>query len=165
MAKVILTLLVLTFFVNGCVTYKQCVDKFGYLSRDTVRITVRDTVRIVHVLPGDSLETEINIDSLCARVASSKLQMEDSLQRNRLTLRWWVDRYNRLLKVRAVQKADTVTITKIVEVQGECPPQVVLDPAKSLPWHSRLWNSFQTFSAWVVVAGLAILLFYLLFKR
>jgi hypothetical protein len=160
----VLTFLVLTIFVQSCVTYQKCVDKFTTRLQPTT-ITLHDTVRIAVPLPPDSASADINLDTLCAYWQTEAARFSSQVSGRELELRHWVDQYNRVLRVKARLVRDTVYVEKIVTVEGECPPALVVDPDKAAPWHSRLWKKFQTFSAWALLAGLLLFAVYIRFKR
>lgn len=149
---------------NSCITYQKCIDTFGTLATDTVRVSYRDTVRITHVLPRDSVTTDINIDTLCHYWRTMAGDLTGQAAGQRVELEWYVDAYERVLRLKAKTVRDTLYLTKIVEGTVNCPPQVVVDPDKDAPWHSRLWKNFQFFAAWVLLVGLLFFLVYLKIK-
>jgi hypothetical protein len=123
-------------------------------------VTVIDTV---FVKP-DSLKGELSIDSLMSGKLDSLIHESASKD---LTLKIWYDKYTRLLKYRADVKPRTIIQIKEVpvEVQAPCPDAVVADPERALTWRAKVWKNFQFFAAWLVLAGVGVILGYSLFKR
>jgi hypothetical protein len=151
--------------LTSCVTGKKCADKFGTEIRT---IIVHDTIPtlVETPIPADSAALSIPLDSLVrllvelqADTAQLSRTVESSSASGKLSLQLWIDKYNRLLKVKATQKADTIIkIVEVpVEVKADCPPTVVVDPEEALAWHGKLWKGFQLFSAYAVLLGIAFL--------
>jgi hypothetical protein len=158
--KIILLLVVLyfmTMLLQGCVTYKKCVDKFG--ETDSVRITItkvlHDTVRVVTA--ADSLEDHFNVDSL--------LNVVDTLRHTsasgKLQIQFWRDKYSRQLHYRANHFSDTIVVVRVdtVTVVGDCPPGVTFSEKEDVPWFRALWLKYQLFAAWALLLLLFVLVF------
>jgi hypothetical protein len=157
----------------SCVTAKKCADKFGTEIRT---IIVRDTVPVVveTLVPADSVELSVPLDTLVqllkdlqADTAKLSRTLETSSASGELSLQLWINKYNRLLKVKAAQKPRT--IIKIVEVpvetEADCPPAVVVDPDEALAWHEKIWKGFQFFSAIAMLLGIALIFTVLIVKH
>lgn len=175
-AKLLLAIIgisILAMIFSSCVTYQKCIDKFGKVSTDSVEKAFKIPVQII--VPGDSSEVGISLDSLCMIWQAQTAQYyTDSLGKvhrfynqqilkvsnsGKTELSYWIDRYNRVLRMKATAKTDTVE--KTVEGVVRCPPLVVVSPDNE----RTVWKQFQLFAAWVVIAGLAFALIYMWFKR
>lgn len=160
-AAVALMLLVL---MASCVTMKKCADKFG--TGETHSITLRDTIPVIDTVytKPDSLQGSLQISDLQTGKVDSLVHISSSLK---LQLKLWYDKYTGLLHYRAEVKPDTIIKIKEVpvEVQGDCPDTVVLDPEKGAPlWH-RWLNGYKNFSAFALLLLIIIFLVYLKMKR
>jgi hypothetical protein len=162
-ASIFLAAVCSSVLLSSCVTLNRCKEKFGTQStpitlRDT--ITVRDTVFI----EPDSLQGSVSIDSLLYGKIDSLVHININSE---LSLKLWIDKYNRILNYRVDKKPKQIIIEKEVpvEVQGQCPDVVVADPNQALNWRDRLWKQFQFFSAWLVLGSGFIILVYVSFKR
>lgn len=159
-------LLVTGLLLSSCVTYQKCLDRFGKVSKDSVAVRYKDSVRFELPIAADTLEGGLSLDSLC--IAWQKQTQDyylDTLTKvsanGKLQLKYWIDQYNRALRYQSTLKPDTIVQVKTVEGVVRCPPVVVVSP-ESAP---TLWKQFQLFAAWVVIAGLAFALVYLWFNR
>jgi len=168
-----LTLFVLTLFAQSCVTYNKCLEKFGVVG-DSVKRSFDLPIDLKKVVEADSVEHGINIDSLCEswRLQATGLSLQaasDSAEiattvvvskSQKLKVAYWIDQYNRLLKIKAIKIRDTIRIRDTVRAEVNCPPCIVVDPYKSLQWYSPklLWKQFQFFAAWLVLVGFSFLL-------
>lgn len=158
-AAVVLLLLVL----SSCVTYTRCVDKFGVA--DTVKVTIEKTVPVITTVtvPGDSVQVDINIDSMLLARFDDTLQVIS--QAGRAKISFWKDKYNNILMARADcdEQIVTDTVFQTVTVEADC-PGIRLDPDKHQPWPRRLWEGFKNASAYILLAVLFIFLIRRLFK-
>lgn len=160
-------LLVAGLMLGSCVTYQKCIDKFGKVSKDSVVMRYKDSVRFEVPIAADSLEGGISLDSLCLawqkQTSDFYLDTLTKVSRSgKLQIKYWIDRYNRALRYQSTLKPDTIVKVKIVEGVVRCPPVVVVGP---VGYWARLWNKFQFFAAWLVIAGLAFALIYGWIKR
>lgn len=167
MRVIFLALVVTAFiFLGGCVTYNKCVEKYGTMATDSPKVVARvpiDTT-LTAIAEPDSVESSINLDTLCENWKAGKAMFEDSLKsvgaRGKLETAFWIDKYNRSLRAKSKVKPDTIYVPykDTAEAKVSCPPVVALNPDKNLPWWAprMLWKQFQLFAAWVVLAGLAL---------
>lgn len=160
-------LLIALLCLTGCVTYNKCMDKFGVIRKDSVKVFVKIPV-FIHtqaVSPADSLQDHFDIDSM--------LSMFDTLRQTsasqRTQIEFWKDKYSRALHYKVKVKPDTIKliVKDTVRAEVNCPPCVVFDPLKDAPWYSvkALWNKFQLFAAWAVLGGLFLFGLYVKLKK
>ncbi len=159
-------LLVAGLMLGSCVTYQKCLDKFGKVSKDSVVMRYKDSVRFEVPVAADTLEGGISLDSLCLawqkQTADFYLDTLTKVSRSgKLQIKYWIDRYNRALRYQSTLKPDTIIQVKTVEGVVRCPPVVVVSPDNHRTW----WKQFQLFAAWLVIAGLAFALIYGWIKR
>lgn len=163
-AAILLLTVIAVFALSSCTTYKRCCEKFGTLATDSPKVAVDipiDTT-LEAVIEADSAETSIDLDTLCNEWQAGKLMFEDSLKtvstKGKTQTQIWIDKYNRLLKVKAKTLRDTIYVPYQDTARAEvnCPPVLMLNPDKNLPWWApkMLWKRFQLFAAWAVLAGL-----------
>ena len=169
--KRVLLFAALATMLASCITYQKCLDKFGVTYTDSVMVkhTIDTTLR-VPIVP-DSLEVGINLDTLCAgwyywntMVADSLVDLTDSLyvqhKNARQSVSHWIDRYNRLLKIKNTILRDTIEVhfRDTVTLQAPC-PQVQFDKDKDVPWFRALWYKYQLFAAWALLVLILVLIF------
>lgn len=172
LAIIVFSLIALLF--SSCITYQKCVDKFGRLGTDSTEKAFKVKAEII--TSSDSTEDGISLDSLCAIWQSQTEHFHiDSLGKvhryynqeitkisnsGKTELSYWIDRYNRVLRMKAKTKTDT--IVKIVEGKVSCPPVMDISPDND----RTLWKQFQLFAAWLVIVGLVLTVCYFIwFKR
>jgi hypothetical protein len=106
----------------------------------------------------DSVKGSIDINDLLTGKIDSLVHTSSS---TKLQLKFWYDKYTRLLHYRADLKTDTVIQIKdrIVEVKGDCPDTVVLDKDKGRTGIGKvirvLWENLEA------VLLLALLVFFI----
>lgn len=157
-----LVLLAIACLFTSCITFQKCADKFGTGATHTT--TVRDSVEveIPTLVPGDSLSGSVPCDSLVAGGDSVRHVSES----DNLEVIFWRNKYNRLL-YKATKKPDTIKVkeTVFVEVKGDCPDTVILDPEEGAPaWH-RWLNGYKNFSAWALLFLVILFVLYLRWNR
>jgi hypothetical protein len=152
-----ISVLVLAILFSGCVTYNKCLDKFGEL--EPVTITLRDTLH--HY---DTILTSAK--SLQGSIPVSELLEGYSLQHStpeKLSLYLSYD--HDTVKYDVYVEPDTIIRYKEipVEVSGDCPPVVVVNPAKGMSLPQKLWRKWEQASAWLMLV--MVLAFFLLFRN
>jgi hypothetical protein len=126
----VVALLLLGWSLAGCCSYKKAQRKFGQVARDSVYVTVKDTLKVpvdrVVTVPGDSLLTRLQIDSLLAAKVGDTLKLVTAGARGEVKL--WKDRYNNYLNMDFSIRADTIYLHDTVRVPYQvrigCPPVV-----------------------------------------
>lgn len=177
-----LSIIFITLALNSCTTFKRCADKFG--TGETVYVDHYDTVKapVAIALPGDTLRGSVNRDGLMIWLGGltdgtvSTVEWggsfdADTISRvsesGRLQLQVWRNKYNGLLDYMATIKPDTVrdTVKIFRELKIPCPLAVELDPDKAPGLAGKLWKKFQLFSAYLVLAGIALVIVLKALKR
>lgn len=152
--------------LTSCVTYTKCFDKFGSLSKDSVkvpvRVVVKDTLRLIE--PADTIQGTIS-DTLLARLKRNYTDtLREVSERGKLGIKFWFNKYSHELEYRATLRPDTITkiVHDTVSVVADCPPAVVFNPLDKLPWWSpaKMWQGFQFFAAWALIAAVLIAFIY-----
>ena len=114
---ILVNLLLITAFclfaTSGCYTYQKAIRKFGHVAKDSVTITVMDTVTI----PKDSIVTSFRTDTTIFHKVIETL-------RSKLT----INRTPKLTTIQAECKPDTI----IRKVRANCPPVATFGVA---PWY------------------------------
>jgi hypothetical protein len=130
-AWLVVNLLLLTstmiFLLSSCMTYEKAVKKYGHMAKDSLHITVRDTVTI----PKDSVIVHLNNDTITTY---------KEIQQGRAKV--IVERTHTQTTIKATCEADTIYLQKIVTL----PPVVKFGIA---PW-------FKT-AFWIVLAILGMI--------
>lgn len=150
--------------LSSCVTWQKCADKFG--TGGTHSITVRDTltVRDTVLIQEDVTEGTVPCEELAKSEKGDTIIYVSDTRRQEIV--FWKDQYNQI-KYRSKIVQDTVFIEKQipVEVKGDCPDAVIVDPEKGLSRREKLWRKFQFFSAWLVLAEVLLVGVYVALKR
>lgn len=129
--------------IQACVTYERCVDKFGDASQDTTYVTVEKHIPVHITTPGDSISGAVDLDSL---VDGQVNQITD--ENSNLTLQYWIDEYNRLLHMKALNPPMEIRDTVFVRDTVPCPPA---EPALVEPPPGRLeriYEKYKEVAAW-----------------
>lgn len=149
-----MVLLLLLPHLSSCVTYSKCKSKYGSLEMDTVYVSKIDTVMqtIEKVIPGDSLFTSIQLDSLLSAPTLDTIELVSENGRGKV--QFWKDKYNNFLNAKFTIPPDTVrdTVELIVEVEVPCPPVVrFVDKDK---WYEK----YLTWIVLAIIGGTAAIL-------
>lgn len=138
--KTSVILLLLLPSIVGCVSYKKCQDKFGQLAYDSIYVTKIDTIvqEIKTIVPGDSLFTSIQLDSLLSAKTEDTVELVSDNGRARV--QFWKDKYNNFLNARFSVPPDTIIkpVEVIVEVEVPCPPPVKFEDREK--WYEKYLN-------------------------
>lgn len=102
----------LLFMMSSCMTYERAVKKYGHMAKDSIHVTVRDTVTI----PKDSVIVHLNNDTITTY---------KEIQQGRTKV--IVERTHTQTTIKATCEADTIYLQKIVTL----PPVVKFGIA---PW-------------------------------
>lgn len=147
----LLILLTGSIMLSSCVTYKKCVDKFG--ERQAQPITLRDTVKVpVEIpVPGDSITGSIPCDSI---KQDTTTQTSDT---GKAQIKYWYNKYLKAMEyqVNCLPQIVRDTVEVPVEIKGECPDVVVVDP-KNASWPARFLAWYQLFAGWALLIGLIV---------
>jgi hypothetical protein len=163
----VLAVMLLAF--GGCVSYQKCLDKYGTQGPPTT-LAVTDSVQVPVVVttPADSLAARFALDSLVTAPVDDTLRLvsvggraEVVLWKSPATKPGGSQHLNARVKVPPQVIHDTVT--QVVTLYGECPPQFTIAP--SPPWYVRWWGYFQEVSAYIVLAALLVLLLSRVLRR
>lgn len=148
--------------LSSCVTYNKCLDKFG--EKKPQPIVLRDTVLVPVeiIVPGESMEGSVPCDEPVAGnqlpVASDTVkQVSDN---GKAQIKFWRDEYNKLkykLDCLPVVVRDTVEVP--VEIKGECPDVVVVDP-KNASWLVRSLAYYRIFAGWALLLAFVVWVIY-----
>ncbi len=136
-------------FLQGCVSYEKCVEKYGVVRHDTLFLT--QDVPITIPVTADSMQTFINIDSLRSIIVGQLYKTKDSV--SELQILYWKDKYNNI-HIKAYKPPDTLKLK--VPVTIPCPPVVELK--KTLAWYEVAWERYKSFSAFALILCVAILI-------
>jgi hypothetical protein len=157
----IIGMLIILFYGSSCATLDRCAQKFG--TGDTVTVTDTVEVSLQVPVPGDSLMTRLQLDSLLAARPGDTVYRESSS--GKAQAKFWKDKYNNYLHAHIECTEDTIYIDKEIPVHVPCPDAVVLDPEKEkLSWFGALRKDFERLSSFLVLAAVFIFIIIKLFR-
>jgi hypothetical protein len=166
--------LIALLILSSCVTYKKCQEKFAD-SRPS-KVTVVDSFDLDVPVPPDSLEGDINLDTLCDEWRQIQADVNDTLktvydsmsavsESGKLTTKLWIDKYKRLLRFKSKVVHDTVHVHHYNTVTVDCPPQNVFDCDKGRSGIGKLWDGVRNPVVLALLVIIAFLLTLLKFRR
>lgn len=143
--------------MQSCITYERCVDRFGQASQDTTYIPYEKYVPVYVTVPADSIEGIADLDSL---INGQINEIRD--ENSSLILQYWMDEYNRLLHMKAMNPEKVVRDTVYVSDTVPCPPcpPVLVKPSPSKL--ERIYNKYKEVAGWVLPT---IILTFLIIRR
>lgn len=152
MKKVIYILLL---FLTSCVTYNRCMDKYGAMQGDTVRVPVLVKVPYKITVPPDSSSMRLMLDSLFRLKIGQKYTVapKDS---SGIALQYWRDSTG--LNVKAKQPGRIIHDTVQVFDTIKCPPAKVL--VKPRTKVQLLWDTYCPYAG-VLLPIIILLIIYL----
>lgn len=110
----VVVMLVVVLVLGSCVSYDRCVRKYGRMQADSI------LVPFDVVIPGDSVLTVLQIDSIPFFVPGDTVYVESPESRARI--RYWRDKYDNSIGIQA--DCDSVVVRDTIRV----PYPVILDP-------------------------------------
>lgn len=141
--------------LSSCVTYNKCLDKFG--EKKPQPIVLRDTVTVEVPVPGQSMEGDVPCEGSKFKVQSSDTLTERS-DNGKAQIQFWRDEYNKL-KYKLDCLPDTVRVQVPVEIKGDCPDLVVVDP-KNASWLVRSLAYYRIFAGWALLLAFVVWVIY-----
>lgn len=160
-ATMVITLILILFYMASCATFDRCAQKYGTGKTHTVRDTVRMKEPVP--VPGDSVLARLQIDSLLAAKPGDTIYLKSKT--GRAEIAFWKDRYNNYVNAQANCPKDTVWLEKEVPVEVECPDTLILDPEREeLSMWEKFWEGFKEVAGYVVLAGIGLVVLRLIIK-